>query len=88
MNKEITLQVPGSLYETLLQKAKEQGVSLEALCLSMLSGGSLLEPTLYSSISSGLLREEIEKVVKSSLPETEIKKRVRLLETHIARHIK
>lgn len=88
MNKEITLQVPGSLFYQLSEKAEKQGVSIEALCLSMLSSDSLVEPYLYGSLSSGQIREEIEKVVRSNLPKEDMRKRVRQLEVQMTRHIR
>lgn len=89
MNKEIKLQIPDSLYLSLDSKAKRQGVSLEALCLSLLDNPiGLVEPTLYSSLSNKELREEVQKLLQSDLPKEEVKKRVRNLENYILRFIK
>ena len=89
MNKELNLQIPDSLFNSLERRAEGRGVSLEALCLSLLeSGEKLVEPTLYPSMANGELRMEINRVLNSSLPREEIKKRVRTLETQITRFIK
>lgn len=85
MNKELKLQIPDSLFLKLTTKAEEQGVSLEALCLSMLGSESLVEPELYGSLSNGQMRVEISRVLESGLPPNEIRKRVRSLETHLTR---
>lgn len=89
MNKEVNLQVPDSLYQSLELRAKGQGVSIEALCLSLLEGvGKLVEPTLYTSLANMELRTEIQKVLNSGLPSDEKRKRVRNLENQITRFIK
>lgn len=89
MTKEINLQVPDSLFNSLEEKANRQGVSIEALCLSLLGDqGVLIEPVLYSSMSNGELRDEIKKVLQSDLPKEEVRKRVRTLEVQITRFIK
>lgn len=89
MEKEINLQVPDSLFYSLESRAKGQGVSIEALCLSLLNGeGKLVEPTLYSSMANGELRSEIGRVLSSNLPNEEIRRRVRTLETQITRFIR
>jgi hypothetical protein len=89
MSKELNLQIPDSLFNSLEMRAKGQGVSIEALCLSLLDGGGkLVEPILYSSMANGELRAEIGRVLGSSLPKEEIRKRVRTLETQITRFIK
>lgn len=88
MNKELNLQIPDSLYSTLDLKAKGQGVSLEALCLLLLEGKSvesLVDPGIYTSLSTGQLRSEIVKVLNSDLPKEETQKRVRQLESQILR---
>lgn len=91
MTKEINLLVPNSLFLTLETKAKGQGVSIEALCLSLLKGEKeevLVDPVLYSSLANSELKSEIHKVLKSDLPKEEIKKRVKTLEVTITRFIK
>lgn len=89
MGKDIRLQVPDSLFNSLETRAKGQGVSIEALCLSLLSDeGKLVEPVLYSSMANSDLRSEINKVLKSGLPGEEVRKRVRNLETQITRFIR
>jgi hypothetical protein len=89
MDKEINLGVPSSLYYFLLREADEQGVSLEALCLSLLSGeqeeATLVEPTFYSSLNLAAVRSEVRKVVESDLPEGEVKKRIVALEAQMTR---
>ena len=88
MNKEIKLQIPDSLYPILTKRAKERGVSIEALCLSMLERGTLVEPVLYQSLSNGQIRLEIEKVMESDLSPEEVRKRIRQLEVQITRFIR
>ena len=89
--KEIKLQVSDSLLASLENRAKRQGVSIEALCLSLLwdnEGCELVNPALYISMANGELRQEIQKVLQSDLPEVEIRRRVRNLETQITRFIR
>jgi hypothetical protein len=93
MNKELNLQIPDSLFSTLEVKAKDQGVSLEALCIfllgkSDLANNHLVEPGLYPSLANGDIRNEMQKVMQSQLSREEIKKRVRHLETQIVRCIR
>lgn len=89
MSKELNLQIPDSLYSSLEVRARGQGVSIEALCLSLLSDdGALVEPVLYSSMANSELKSEINRVLKSNLPREEIRKRVKTLETQITRFIK
>lgn len=93
MTKELNLQIPDSLYNSLTIKAKVQSVSLEALCLSLLQGEesgleNLVEPSLYSYMANGELRLEIQKVLQSGLPSAEIKKRVQNLKNQISRCIR
>lgn len=89
MGKEINLQVPTSLYYFLMQEADEQGVSLESLCLSLLSGNqeeaTLVEPTYYPSLSLLAVRSEVRKVVESDLPKEEVRRRITSLELQMAR---
>jgi hypothetical protein len=86
---EIKLQVPELLLQTLKEKSKFQGVSLEALCISLLErASSSIDPSLYSSLGSGDIRLEIRKVFSSGLPQEEKARRIRLLESQITRRIK
>jgi hypothetical protein len=89
MTEELSLQVPLSLLFSLNKQATRQGVSLEALCLSLLSEssdeGDLIDPSFYPSLNHGILRSEIAKVIESSLPQEEIKRRVNHLEFQISR---
>lgn len=87
-NKELNLQLPSSLHHQLSQKAKERGVSLEALCLSLLEGSNLVDPSMYGSLSMGQIRDEMTKVMSSNLPNSDMKTRVRQLEVQIRRRIK
>jgi len=88
MNKELKLQIPDSLHLILTKRAKERGVSIEALCLSILEKGALVEPLLYESLSNGQIRLEIEKVMESDLSSEEVRKRVRQLEVQMTRFIR
>jgi hypothetical protein len=94
MTKDINLQVPDSLHERLLTEAKEQGVSLEALCLSLLEmspkreSSTLVEPSMYPYLANGELRSEILKVLQSDLSKEEVKRRVHRLKTQIVRCIR
>lgn len=91
MTKEIKLQLSDSLFTFLSKKAKGQGVSIEALCLSLISereSESLSDPVLYKSLSNQDLKEEMQMVMKSSLSSEEKRKRVRNLESEITRFIR
>lgn len=89
MSKEINLQISDSLFNSLENRARGRGVSLEALCLSLLEEASdLIEPTLYQSMANYELRNEIQKVLRSELPKEEVRTRVRNLETQITRFIR
>jgi hypothetical protein len=89
MNKEIKLLIPDSLLASLEARAKRQGVSIEALCLSLLEQQpDLADPALYLSMANSELRNEIQKVLKSELPKEEVRKRVRTLESQITRFIR
>lgn len=89
MNKDLKLQIPDSLFSSLTQKANLRGVSLEALCVSLLGEEQILiEPSLYNSLGNGEIRTEIQKLVQSKLPKEEVNKRVRKLETQILRFIR
>lgn len=89
MIKEIKLHIPDSLLASLEARAKRQGVSIEALCLSLLEQQSdLTDPALYVSMANSELRQEIQKVLQSELPREEVRKRVRTLESQITRFIR
>ena len=89
MYRDLNLSLPDSLFFQLERKAEEQGVSLEALCFSLLSGennsGDLVDPTYYQSLNLDVLRKEIRKVIESDLPKEEVRKRVNALEFQISR---
>jgi hypothetical protein len=89
MYRELNLRLPDSLLFKLERQAEEQGVSLEALCTSLLSGendeGSLVDPNYYQSLNLDVLRKEIRKVIESELPKEEVRKRVNALEFQISR---
>ena len=89
MYKELPLLVPDSLFSSLEQQAKERGVSLEALCLSLLSGQkqeeTLVDPAYYASLGHGDMRQEVRKVIESALPPDEVRRRVNKLEFQISR---
>ena len=88
MYRDLNLRIPDSLFYHLERQAEEQGVSLETLCFSLLSGDkqeSLVDPNYYQSMTLDVLRKEIRKVVESDLPKEEVKKRVNALEFQISR---
>jgi len=89
MNKELTLPIPDSLLLQLELRAREQGVSVETLCLSLLSGvkqeEDLVDPSYYRSLSHTGMRQEVNKVIESSLPSEEIRRRLNNLEFEISR---
>jgi hypothetical protein len=89
MYRDLNLRIPDSLFFQLERKAEEQGVSLEALCTSLLSGenneGSLVDINYYESLNLDVLRKEIRKVIESDLPKEEVRKRVNALEFQISR---
>ena len=89
MDKEINLQMPNSLYYSLLRESDERGVSFESLCLSLLSGEqeekSLVDPAFYKSLSHGAMRTEIRRVIESDLPSEEVRRRVNHLELQVTR---
>jgi hypothetical protein len=93
MTKELKLHLPDSLFNSLQTRAKEQSVSLEALCLSLIQDKEsinlgLVEPSLYFYLANGDLRKEIQKVLESHLPEEEKKKRVKGLKNQLSRCIR
>jgi hypothetical protein len=89
MNKELTLLIPDSLLLQLELKAKEQGVSTEALCLSLLSGvqqeEGLMDPSYYQTLSYTGVKQEMKKVIQSPLSSGEVRKRLNRLEVEISR---
>lgn len=89
MYRDLNLRIPDSLFFQLERKAEEQGVSLETLCTSLLSGenneGGLVDPNYYQSMTLDILRKEIRKVVESDLNKEEVRKRVNALEFQISR---
>jgi len=89
MNTELKLHVPDSLLFSLERQAREHGLTLEELCLSLLSGdkleGTLVDPQYYQSLNLELLRVELRKVIESDLPRDEVRKRINGIEFHISR---
>jgi len=89
MYRDLSLRVPEALFFKLETQAEEQGVSLEALCFSLLSGQkqetSLVEPSYYQSMTLDILRKEVRKVIESELSAEEVRKRVNALEFQISR---
>ena len=89
MYRDLKLRLPDSLLLQLERQAEQQGVSLETLCTSLLSGendeGSLVDPNYYQSINLDVLRKEVRKVIESNLSREEVKKRVTALEFQISR---
>ena len=89
MYRELNLRLPDSLLFKLERQAEEQGASLEALCVSLLSGendeGDLVDPNYYQSLNLDVLRKEIRRVIESELSKEEVRKRVNALEFQISR---
>lgn len=89
MTRELKLDLPDSLLFSLERKALEQGVSLEALCLSLLSGQkigeTLIDPAFYASLSHTEMREEVRRVIESGLSREEVRSRLNKLEMQMAR---
>ena len=89
MYRDLNLRLPDSLLFKLERQAEEQGVSLEALCVSLLSGendeGDLVDPNYYQSLNLDVLRKEIRRVIESELPKEEVRKRVNALEFQVSR---
>lgn len=89
MYRDLKLVIPETLFLSLEQQAEEQGVSFDVLCFSLLSGqkleGSLVDPVFYGSMTLGVLRSEIRKVIESDLPKEEVRKRVNGIEFHISK---
>jgi hypothetical protein len=89
MFRDLNLRVPDSLFLHLEKQAQDQGVSLETLCVLLLSGenkeDSLVDPSFYPSLTLGVLRTEIRKVIESNLPKDEVRKRITGIELQISR---
>ena len=89
MYRDLNIRLPETLLFHLEMQAEEQGVSLETLCFSLLSGqkqeDSLVDPTYYQSMTLDILRKEIRKVIESDLAKEEVRKRVNALEFQISR---
>jgi hypothetical protein len=89
MNKELTLLIPDSLLLQLELRARAQGVSIETLCLTLLSNvkqeEDLVDPSYYQSLSHTGMRQEVSKVIESSLPAEDIRRRLNKLEFEISR---
>ena len=88
MFRDLNLRIPEALLFQLEEQAEEQGVSVESLCFSLLSGQkqeSLVDPTYYPSLTLEALRSEVRKVIESSLPPEETRKRVNSIEFHISK---
>ncbi len=89
MFRDLNLRLPETLFFHLERQAEEQGISLEELCFSLLSGqkqdSSLIEPSFYPSLQLDVLRKEIRKVIESDLPAEEVRKRVNAIEFQISR---
>ena len=89
MHRDLNLRIPEALFFHLEMQAEEQGVSLETLCFSLLSGqkqeDSLVDPTYYQSLTLDILRKEVRKVIESDLAKEEVRKRVNALEFQISR---
>lgn len=88
MFRDLNLRIPEALLFQLEEQAEEQGVSVESLCFSLLSGQkqeSLVDPTYYPSLTLEVLRSEVRKVIESDLPPEETRKRVNSIEFHISR---
>jgi hypothetical protein len=89
MHRDLNLRIPETLFFHLERQAEEQGISLEELCFSLLSGqkqdSALVEPNFYPSLQLDMLRKEVRKVIESDLPAEEVRKRVNAIEFQISR---
>ena len=89
MYRDLNLRIPEALFFHLELQAEERGVSIEALCFSLLSNekteATLVDPTYYQSLTLDVLRKEIPKVIESDLSKEEVRKRVNALEFQISR---
>ena len=87
MAKRIILSVSDSLHSSLKQRAAAEGVSLNALCSSLLeevederetaTEPEILDPLLYSVVPLNVLREELARVSTIKMDARE--KRTRLM---------
>ena len=87
-HQDLNLQIPNSLFLELEKQAKAQGSSLEEFCLLLLSQEqeeTLFNPDFYQSLPLDCLRKEIPKVVSSTLPAEQMKRRVKSLNFEISR---
>jgi hypothetical protein len=89
MYRDLNIRIPDSLFFQLERQAEGQGISLEVLCTSLLSGendgGNLVDPTYYQSLNLDILRKEVRKVIESDLSDVEVRKRVNAIEFQISR---
>lgn len=89
MYRDLNLTIPETLFFHLERQAEEQGVSLESLCFSLLSGQrsetTLIDPSFYPSVQLNILREEVRRVIESDLPVDEVRRRVNAIEFQISR---
>ena len=89
MYEELNLLLPGSLLQKLELQAAEQGISLDLLCLRLLSEQNqeekLTNPEFYGSLTYNQTKTEIRNVMESDLPLSEAKRRVKNLEFHVNR---
>ena len=87
MYEELNLLLPGSLLQKLELQAAEQSISLDLLCLRLLSGQdreeTLVDPDFYGSLTYNQVKTEIRNVMESALPMDEAKRRVRNLEFQV-----
>ena len=87
MYEELNLLLPGSLLQKLELQAAEQSISLDLLCLRLLSGQdreeTLMDPDFYGSLTYNQVKTEIRNVMESALPMDEAKRRVRNLEFQV-----
>ena len=87
--RDLNLSIPTTLLFSLETRAANLGVSIESLCLSLLSEEerekSLIEPDFYSTLNHSSLRDEIRVVITSALPMQDIKRRVNQLQTLITK---
>lgn len=87
--KELKLQISDSTFNALNERADSQGVSIEALCISIIQqNNQILDPGVYPSLGSEDIRVELKKVFSSALSREEKSRRVKLLESQIVRRIR
>lgn len=89
MYEELNLLLPGSLLQKLELQAAERGISLDLLCLRLLSEQNqeekLTNPEFYGSLTYNQTKAEIRNVMESDLPLNEAKRRVKNLEFQVNR---